>query len=77
MRASNVSGHPYGDSHMARRKEHPMLIGGYSYPVAISKLGPDGGSREPQNVRAIKWLLAQDGGPVVEVTPRKDFEGAL
>ncbi|MDO4254446.1 MAG: hypothetical protein Q4C81_04765 [Kocuria sp.] len=53
-----------------------MSTGGYSYPVAISKLGPDEGSREPQNVRAIKWLLAQDGGPVVVVTPRKEFEGA-
>lgn len=53
-----------------------MSTGGYSYPVAISKLGPDEGSREPQNVRAIKWLLAQNGGPVVVVTPRKEFDGA-
>lgn len=53
-----------------------MSNGGYSYPVAISQLGPDETSREPQNIRAIKWLLAQDGGPLVVVTPRKEFDGA-
>jgi len=52
-----------------------MSNGGYSYPVAISQLGPDETSREPQNIRAIKWLLAQEGGPLVVVTPRKEFDG--
>lgn len=53
-----------------------MLPDGYPNPVAISRLSEGEMSREPQNVRAINWLLAQPGGPVVVVTPRKDFEGA-
>lgn len=53
-----------------------MSTGGYSYPVAVSKLGSDEGSREPQNIRAIKWLLEQDGGEVVVVTPQKNLEGS-
>lgn len=39
-------------------------------PTAISRLGEDD-SRESQNLRAVKWLLAQDGGPIVIVTPRR------
>ena len=44
-------------------------------PVAISRLGEDD-SREAQNARAVKWLLAQPGGPVVVVTPRRSVESA-
>ncbi len=44
-------------------------------PVAVSRLGEDD-SREAQNVRAVKWLLAQQGGPVVVVTPRRAVESA-
>lgn len=42
-------------------------------PTAISRLGEDD-SRESQNLRAVKWLLAQDGGPIVIVTPRRAVE---
>lgn len=52
-----------------------MSPDGYPNPVAISRLTAGEMSREPQNERAINWLLAQPGGPVVVVTPRKDFEG--
>jgi hypothetical protein len=48
---------------------------GYPNPIAISRLSEGAMSREPQNVRGINWLLEQSGGPVVVVTPRKDFEG--
>lgn len=44
-------------------------------PTAISRLADGEQSREPQNLRAIKWLLQQPGGPVVVVTPRRDFMG--
>ena len=44
----------------------------YPYPAAISRLIEGDTSREPQNRRAISWLLQQAGGPVVVVTPRKD-----
>lgn len=47
----------------------------YRYPVAISRLSSGESSREPQNIRAIKWLLEQPGGPVVVVTPQKNFAG--
>jgi len=47
----------------------------YPNSVAISRLSEGEQSREPQNLRAIKWLLAQEGGPLVVVTPRKDFSG--
>lgn len=44
-------------------------------PVAISRLDANvETSREPQNARAIKWLLQQSGGPITVVTPRKDFD---
>lgn len=41
-------------------------------PVAVSRLGSDD-SREAQTLRAVKWLVEQPGGPIVVVTPRKDF----
>jgi len=44
-------------------------------PVAISRLGEDD-SREAQNLRAVKWLLSQPGGPVVVVTPQRAVESA-
>lgn len=47
----------------------------YRFPVAVSQLSEQD-SRESQNVRAIAWLLAQDGGQIVVVTPQKQFEGA-
>lgn len=43
-----------------------------TYPVAIARISEDD-SREAQNLRAIRWLLEQQGGPVVIVTPQKDF----
>lgn len=52
-----------------------MLPEGYPHPVAISRLSEGEMSRESQNIRAISWLLGQQGGPVVVVTPRKNFEG--
>jgi len=42
-------------------------------PTAVSRLG-EGDSREAQNLRAVKWLLAQNGGPMVVVTPRRSVE---
>lgn len=44
-------------------------------PIAISRLGEDD-SREEQNSRAVKWLLAQPGGSVVVVTPQRTVESA-
>lgn len=41
--------------------------------IAVSRLAEED-SREAQNARAVKWLLAQRGGAVVVVTPRRDFE---
>ena len=52
-----------------------MNTGGYPYPVAISRLGDGEPSRECQNTRAIKWLLEQGSGPVIVVTPQKNFDG--
>jgi len=48
-----------------------VSMGGVS--VAVSRLG-ENDSREGQNARAVKWLLAQPGGPVVVVTPRRNVE---
>ncbi|WP_125612465.1 hypothetical protein [Specibacter cremeus] len=53
-----------------------MSSDSYPYPVAVSRLSEGETSREPQNARAIKWLLDQSGGSIVVVTPRKDFDGA-
>lgn len=47
---------------------------GYSFPVAVSQCDEQD-SRERQNMRAVKWLLEQPGGPIVVVTPQKRFEG--
>lgn len=47
----------------------------YQFPIAVSRLSEGETSREPQNVRAIKWLLDQPGGSVVVVTPQKQFHG--
>lgn len=46
------------------------------FPVAVSQLD-QGDSREPQNARAVKWLLEQSGGPVVAVTPQKRFDSDI
>ncbi|MFJ3391597.1 hypothetical protein [Leifsonia aquatica] len=52
-----------------------MISEAYQFPVAISRLSEGETSREPQNMRAIRWLLDQSGGPVVVITPRKQFHG--
>ncbi|MFK4759754.1 hypothetical protein ACI3KS_02345 [Microbacterium sp. ZW T5_45] len=44
------------------------------YPVAISRISEDD-TREAQNLRALRWLDAQEGGPVIVVTPKKEFDG--
>jgi hypothetical protein len=49
-----------------------MTSDSYPYPVAISALIEDEKSHEPQNLRAISWLLQQPGRSVVVVTPRKN-----
>jgi len=46
-------------------------------PVALSRLGIEETSREPQNARAVTWLLGQPGGPIVVITPRKDFSSEI
>lgn len=52
-----------------------MASDAYQFPVAISRLSEGETSREPQNLRAIKWLLDQPGRSVVVVTPQKQFHG--
>lgn len=52
-----------------------MTSSAYQFPVAISRLSEGETSREPQNARAIKWLLEQPGRSVVVVTPQKQFHG--
>ncbi len=52
-----------------------MSSNAYSFPVALSRLG-DEDSREPQNIRAIRWLAAQRDAPVVLITPLRQFSGA-
>lgn len=51
-----------------------MQSDGYPKLLAIFRLTQGETSREPQNLRAINWLLEQPGGPVFVVTPRKDFD---
>lgn len=46
-------------------------------PVAVSRLGSEETTREPQNIRAVTWLLEQPGGQVVVVTPRRDFSSEI
>lgn len=43
--------------------------------IAVARLGVED-SREAQNARAVNWLLAQPGGSVVVVTPRRAVESA-
>lgn len=52
-----------------------MTPDAYLFPVAISRLSEGETSREPQNIRAIKWLLDQPGRSVAVVTPQKQFHG--
>jgi len=52
-----------------------MSSDSYPFPVAISRLTEGEKSREPQNMRAIEWLLKQAGGALVVVTPQKRFSG--
>ncbi|WP_062078804.1 hypothetical protein [Demequina globuliformis] len=51
-----------------------MTSDAYPYPVAVSRLSEGEASREPQNIRAIRWLLEQPGRSVVVVTPRKQIQ---
>ncbi len=50
-----------------------MASDAYQFPIAISRLSEGETSREPQNMRAIRWLLDQPGRSVVVVTPQKQF----
>lgn len=45
------------------------------FPAAVSRLSEGETSREPQNMRATKWLLEQRGHSIVLVTPQKQFSG--
>ncbi|PRB08698.1 hypothetical protein [Microbacterium sp. MYb62] len=44
------------------------------HPVAISRITEDD-TRDAQNLRALRWLADQEGGPVIVVTPQIDFDG--
>lgn len=52
-----------------------MSANAYQFPVAISRLTEGEVSREPQNLRAIQWLLGQPGKSIVVVTPQKRIPG--
>lgn len=52
-----------------------MSSDAYPFPVAVSRLSDGETSREPQNLRAIRWLLEQPGGSIAVVTPQKRFDG--
>lgn len=52
-----------------------MSSDAYPFPVAVSRLSDGETSREPQNLRAIRWLLKQPGDSMVVVTPQRQFEG--
>ena len=54
-----------------------MTSDAYQFPVAISRLSEGETSREPQNLRAIRWLADQPGGPVVVVTPQKQVHSDI
>lgn len=56
-------------------RRFPMSSDAYPFPVAVSRLSDGETSREPQNLRAIRWLLEQPGGSIVVVTPQRQFEG--
>lgn len=47
-----------------------MSSDAYPYPVALARLSKGEQSREPQNLRAIRWLMEQPGGSVAVVTPQ-------
>ncbi|MCS5716440.1 hypothetical protein NVV95_17980 [Herbiconiux sp. CPCC 205716] len=51
-----------------------MFADEYAFPVAVSQVGASD-SRDAQSARAIRWLLEQPGGPVVVVTPQRQFDG--
>ncbi|MBT1586443.1 hypothetical protein [Curtobacterium aurantiacum] len=48
----------------------------YPYPAAVSQVS-EGDTPAARDARAIAWLRAQKGGPVVVVTPRKDVRGVV
>lgn len=54
-----------------------MTSEAYQFPVAISRLSEGETSREPQNLRAIQWLVDQPGGSVVVVTPQKQVHSDI
>lgn len=54
-----------------------MKTDGYVSPVALSRLEEDGDSRSAQNLRAVKWLKSQSGGPIVVVTPQKRLDSEV
>lgn len=46
-------------------------------PIAVSRLSQGETSREPQNARAVEWLLRQPGGRVVVITPTRHVESPV
>ncbi len=54
-----------------------MKTDGYESPVTLSRLEKEGDSRSAQNLRAIRWLESQSGGPVVVVTPQKRLDSEV
>lgn len=46
-------------------------------PVAVSRLGSEETTREPQNIRAVTWLLGQPGGHVVVITPTRNTSSKI
>ena len=63
------------DSPGLKVRRFAMSSDAYLFPVAVSRLSDSETSREPQNLRAIRWLLEQSGGSIVVVTPQKRFDG--
>lgn len=60
--------------HSTRAQRNPMTSNTSNHPVAISRITEDD-NRDAQNLRALRWLADQEGGPVIVVTPQKDFDG--
>ena len=54
-----------------------MNTNGFGSPTALSRLGQEGDSRSAQSLRAIRWLEAQPGGPIVVVTPQKRLDSEI
>lgn len=48
----------------------------YPYPAAVSQLG-ERDTPAARDARAVAWLRAQEGGPIVVITPRKDVRGVV